>query len=69
VGSIEYSGHEDANLVLDGRAEEPPELVSLEEIHRKMDPVEAERLRTVRNIGIAVSSTCLLTCETIEANC
>lgn len=31
-----------------------PELVSLEEIRAKMDPVEAERLRTVRNIGIAV---------------
>lgn len=30
------------------------ELVSLEEIRAKMDPVEAERLRTVRNIGIAV---------------
>lgn len=30
------------------------ELVSLEEIQAKMDPAEAERLRTVRNIGIAV---------------
>lgn len=69
MASIEYSGHEDANSALDCRAEEPPELVSLEEIHSKMDPVEAERLRTVRNIGIAVSNTYLLTCQIIEANC
>lgn len=33
---------------------EEPELVSQEEIHAKMDPLEAERLRAVRNIGIAV---------------
>lgn len=42
-----------ANLVGINRTAEP-ELVSLEEIQAKMDPVEAERLRTVRNIGIAV---------------
>lgn len=37
------------------RAEEAAsELVSQEEIHAKMNPIEAERLRTVRNIGIAV---------------
>lgn len=40
-------------LIVGNRAAEP-ELVSLEEIQAKMDPIEAERLRTVRNIGIAV---------------
>lgn len=41
-------------VVADWCRPEEPELVSQEEIHAKMDPVEAERLRTVRNIGIAV---------------